>query len=141
MSTRRFPKINSIGFGGQMIALAIIIGGLLPLVLWFVFDKVFWWLIAIGGIILLALLLILVIEGIQDNSKIPYYERDLRNKIPFDEQKQYAVIRSSICTGEKVAGFKNIDDGHFTDVMLIRNQYDEERFMKIYGLKSVKREY
>ena len=32
--------------------------------------------------------------------------------IPFDPQTQYAVIKSSICTGEKVAGFKNKTDGH-----------------------------
>ena len=30
------------------------------------------------------------------------------NDIVFDPEKQYAVIRSSICTGEKVAGFKII---------------------------------
>ena len=39
--------------------------------------------------------------------------------IQFDPETQYAVIRSSICTGEKVAGFKNKTDGHFTEVMLI----------------------
>ena len=40
----------------------------------------------------------------------------------------------SICTGEKVAGFKNYDDLHFTEVMQIRNPGDEERFKAIYGL-------
>ena len=39
--------------------------------------------------------------------------------VHFDPETQYAVIRSSICTGEKVAGFKNKSDGHFTEVMLI----------------------
>ena len=28
-------------------------------------------------------------------------------EIKFDPDKQYAIIRSSICTGEKVAGFKS----------------------------------
>ena len=36
-----------------------------------------------------------------------YGEKDLKNEIKFDPETQYAVIRSSICTGEKVAGFKN----------------------------------
>ena len=63
--------------------------------------------------------------------KIPYYERHLKETIPFDSQKQYAVIRSSICTGEKVAGFKSTEDGHFTEVMLIRTDEDEQRFKKI----------
>ncbi|MBQ1172196.1 MAG: aspartate dehydrogenase [Lachnospiraceae bacterium] len=61
--------------------------------------------------------------------------------MPFDPQKQYAVIRSSICTGEKVAGFKNIEDGHFTEVMLIRTEKEEQRFKKIYNLENVKKEY
>ena len=69
------------------------------------------------------------------------WERDLKETIPFDPQKQYAVIRSSICTGEKVAGFKNIEDGHFTEVMLIRTKEEEERFKKIYNLETVKKEY
>ena len=47
----------------------------------------------------------------------------------------------SICTGETVAGFKNYDDSHFTEVMLIRNAEDEERFKAIYGLDEIKKEY
>lgn len=73
--------------------------------------------------------------------KIPYYERHLKETIPFDPQKQYAVIRSSICTGEKVAGFKSIEDGHFIEVMLIRTDKEEQRFKKIYSLETVKKEY
>lgn len=73
--------------------------------------------------------------------KIPYYEHTLRDKIPYDAKKQYAVVRSSICTGEKVAGFKNYEDGHFTEVMLIRNPEDLERFKAIYGLDTIKTEY
>ena len=68
-------------------------------------------------------------------------ERDIKEVIPFDPQKQYTVIRSSIWTGEKVAGFKNIEDGHFTEVMLIRTKEEEERFKKIYNLENVKKEY
>ena len=61
--------------------------------------------------------------------------------IVFDPEKQYAVIRSSICTGEKVAGFKNFSDGHFTEVMLIKSPKDEEIFRETYNLESVKTEY
>ncbi|MCR5120621.1 MAG: aspartate dehydrogenase [Lachnospiraceae bacterium] len=53
----------------------------------------------------------------------------------------YAVIRSSICTGEKLAGFKNKKDGHFTEVMLITSAEDEARFKEIYELDSVRTEY
>ena len=62
-------------------------------------------------------------------------------EIVFDPEKQYAVIRSSICTGEKVAGFKNYSDGHFTEVMLIKSPKDEEIFRETYHLESVKTEY
>ena len=74
-------------------------------------------------------------------SKTSLFEKNLRENIKFDPDTQYAVIRSSICTGEKVAGFKNKKDGHFTEVMLIRNPDDEKRFREIYGLDTVKVEY
>ena len=64
-----------------------------------------------------------------------------KSTIVFDPDTQYAVIRSSICTGEKVAGFKNKSDGHFTDVMLIRSPSDEQRFKEIYGIDKIKTEY
>ena len=73
--------------------------------------------------------------------RIQRVEKQLRDKIKFDPETQYAVIRSSICTGEKVAGFKNRKDGHFTEVMLIKNPDDEKRFKEIYGLDTVKVEY
>ena len=56
--------------------------------------------------------------------------------VQFDPETQYAVIRSSICTGEKVAGFKNKTDGHFTEVMLIRTAADEKEFKETYGIES-----
>ena len=61
--------------------------------------------------------------------------------VHFNPETQYAVIRSSICTGEKVAGFKNKTDGHFTEVMLIRSAADEEEFKRTYGVETVKVEY
>ena len=67
--------------------------------------------------------------------------KDLKNEIKFDPETQYAVIRSSICTGEKVAGFKNKKDGHFTEVMVIRSSEDERRFKAIYGIETVRTEY
>ena len=65
----------------------------------------------------------------------------LTREIPFDPEKQIAVIRSSICTGEKAAGFKDLKSGRFTEVMLIRSRQDEERFKALYRLETVKTEY
>lgn len=60
---------------------------------------------------------------------------------PFNPETHCAVIRSSICTGEKVAGFKNKTDGSFTEVMLIRSPKDEQEFKDIYNVKTLKTEY
>ncbi len=60
---------------------------------------------------------------------------------PYDPAAQKAVIRCSICTGEKVAGFKSKRDGHFTEIMLIRNKKDEEKFKEMYKVDSLPVEY
>ncbi|MDY2812453.1 MAG: aspartate dehydrogenase [Dorea sp.] len=57
-------------------------------------------------------------------------------KKSFDRKNLRPVIRSSICTGEKVAGFKDIHTGKFNDVMLIRNNRDMEEFLETYDIKE-----
>lgn len=52
----------------------------------------------------------------------------------FDRENKRPVVRCSICTGEQVAGFKDIHTGKFEDVMLIRTPGDLERFKEIYGI-------
>ncbi len=59
----------------------------------------------------------------------------------FDPEKQEAVIRGSICTREKAAGFRNKEDGTFTEIMLIRSYKDIERFKEKYGIDTIKTEY
>ena len=59
----------------------------------------------------------------------------------YNPETQYAVIRSSICTGEKVAGFRDKKDGHFTEVMLIRSEKDEQKFKEMYNVDTLKTEY
>ena len=72
---------------------------------------------------------------------MPLFGKKQKIEIKFDPETQYAVIRSSICTGEKVAGFKNKKDGHFTEVMMIRSSADEKQFKEMYGLETVRTEY
>lgn len=43
-----------------------------------------------------------------------------QEKRSYDKENQKPVIRSSICTGEKAAGFQDIHTGKFTEIMLIR---------------------
>lgn len=135
------PKINSINFGGKLIGIALLTGVIIPAVIWFLFHVFLWQLCLTGGLILLCFAVLFVIEMKQDFGKMTYYERHLKETIPFDSETQYAVIKSSICTGEKVAGFKNKETGAFTEVMLIKNIADETTFKKIYGIETLKVEY
>lgn len=61
----------------------------------------------------------------------------------YDPQTQKPVIHSSICTGEKVAGFKDLRDGRFEEVMLIRGEQDFLEFLETYDISrdSVGTEY
>jgi len=137
----RIPKINSNSYGGRWIGSGIVIGAVIPFLLWLLFHKFYWGFSILGGVILLAFLIIFMIEMHQDSAKIPYYERDLKESIVFRPEEEYPVIRSSICTGEKMAGFKNRKTGHFKEVMLIRSPEDLKRFQKIYELDDIKTEY
>lgn len=54
----------------------------------------------------------------------------------YDASRLRPVIKSSICTGEQVAGFVDKESGKFQDIMLIRGETDLHSFCKIYGLKE-----
>lgn len=62
---------------------------------------------------------------------------------PYDKSSQKPVIRASICTGEKVAGFKEIQTGKFHDIMVIRNNSDLQLFMQRYNvaMEDIVKEY
>ena len=62
-------------------------------------------------------------------------------KVSFDPQKEYAVLHCSICNGEQVAGFKDRETGHFTEVCLIRGEKDLEEFKRTYGVDQITKEY
>ena len=61
----------------------------------------------------------------------------------FDKTGKIPVIRSSICTGEQTAGFKDAASGKFEEVMLLRSSADLEEFLRLYGVKEseIHREY
>lgn len=62
-------------------------------------------------------------------------------KLTYNKENLRPVMKCSICTGEKVAGFKNIHTGKFDDIMLIRDDKDLDKFMKMYGITSISKEY
>ena len=57
-------------------------------------------------------------------------------KCAYDRENRKPVIRASICTGEQVAGFKNIHTGKFSEVMLIRNGGDLREFLEEYDISE-----
>ena len=61
--------------------------------------------------------------------------------VSYDPELQYPVIRASICTGERVAGFKSRVDGRFTEVMLLRSMEDEQAFKDACGVDELKTVY
>lgn len=56
--------------------------------------------------------------------------------IPYDKTGKVPVIRSSICTGEQVAGFKDSVSGKFQELMLIRNDRDLREFLEQYQISE-----
>lgn len=55
---------------------------------------------------------------------------------PYNKEGKIPVIRSSICTGEQVAGFNDPVSGKFDDLILIRNSGDLEDFLSQYQVKK-----
>ena len=52
----------------------------------------------------------------------------------YDRVNKKPAIRASICTGEEVAGFRDIHTGQFEEVMLIRGEKDLKEFRRAYGI-------
>ena len=61
------------------------------------------------------------------------FQKKIQKQI-YDKENQKPVIKSSICTGEKVAGFQNLRTGKFTEVMLIRDNRDMDIFLEKYDI-------
>ncbi len=59
-----------------------------------------------------------------------------KKKIVYDKTGKKPVIRASICTGEQVAGFKDMKSGKFEDLMVLRNDADLKTFMELYDVKA-----
>ncbi len=57
-----------------------------------------------------------------------------QEKKTYDKATKRPVIKASICTGEQVAGFKDLKTGLFEEIMLIKNQDDLIFFKEMYGI-------
>lgn len=62
--------------------------------------------------------------------------------LTYDKENKKPVIKSSICNGEQVAGFKDIHTGKIEEVMLIKSQTDIDNFKAMYGInEEISKEY
>ncbi len=57
-------------------------------------------------------------------------------KKTYDPARKRPVIRASICTGEEVAGFMDLQSGRFEEVILLRSGRDLEDFRRTYGIEG-----
>ena len=56
--------------------------------------------------------------------------------IDYDKAEKHPAVKSSICTGEMVAGFIDINTQKFHDYMLIRNDAELELFCMSCGIDT-----
>jgi len=59
----------------------------------------------------------------------------------YDRENLEPVVRCSICTGEMVAGFRELRSGTFHEERLVRNDAELKQFMADYGLTDIKKIY
>lgn len=63
-------------------------------------------------------------------------------KKSYDKEHMKPVIRASICTGEQVVGFKDLQTGKMEEIMLIKCPEDLENFKNMYGItEEITKEY
>ena len=128
-------KNNSIHFGLPWIGISLLVGLVIPLIVR-LFTGVFPWPLSVaGGAGLVSF--VFAIGMHRDNSG----KKNLSETVPYDPERQIPVLKCSICTGERVAGFKDIETGHITEVMVIRSDDDLRYFRKHYGIDTLKEEY
>ncbi len=60
---------------------------------------------------------------------------------PYDPAKHKAILHCSICNGEQVAGFRDLETGEFTEITFIADEKELEEFRKFYHVKNLIKEY
>lgn len=65
-----------------------------------------------------------------------FWKRKRNSQKAYDRTGKIPVIRASICTGERVAGFKDVKSGRFEDLMVIHSDRDLQKFLKEYEVRA-----
>jgi hypothetical protein len=87
--------------------------------------------IAVSIVIVIGLVILIIVLTSRNGRKNIQGDSGRRS---YDPARVVPVIRSSICTGEKVAGFRDLQTGHVEEVMLIKNEKDLQQFGPEYGI-------
>ena len=66
------------------------------------------------------------------------FKRKTEEKPAWPPERFEPVIRSSICTGERVACMRERDTGKLHELVLIRSEADLDRFCRDYGVSKEK---
>lgn len=66
--------------------------------------------------------------------KLPKKQNKIQSVPEIPSDRKY-VIRASICTGEKVAGYMD-EKGKFIDIMLIQKDSDIDEFCRRYNINK-----
>ncbi|WP_019002847.1 hypothetical protein [Succinimonas amylolytica] len=53
---------------------------------------------------------------------------------PYDKTREKPLIRVGCCTGEKMAGFRSLENGRFREIMLIQSDRDYQEFLRRYAV-------
>lgn len=59
----------------------------------------------------------------------------------YDSLTEKPILKCSICNGEQVAGFKNLQTGEFREIMLIKDAADLQHFKQLYDITDIAKEY
>lgn len=65
-----------------------------------------------------------------------FFKSKKQMKIDYDKTEKQPAVKSSICTGEMVAGFIDLKTQKFHDHMLIRNDAELELFCMSCGIDT-----
>ena len=134
-------KINSIHCGLPCILISLLVGIVIPVIIRFITGIFMWTFTLVGGIGLILFAITFIKDKKKDNGNVTHFKNNFSINVPYDREKQIPVLKCSICTGERIAGFKDIETGHITEVLVIRSDEDLIKFKKHYGIDSLKDEY
>lgn len=59
----------------------------------------------------------------------------------YDREKEEPCVRCSICNGEMVAGFRDLESGHFREYRMLRGNQEMDEFAKMCGVRQVRKIY